>query len=192
VDVQALNVDFCCGAVLKWLCGGAGTAYLYVRPELGKKLEPRFTGWFAHADSFSFAPGPIRYAEPPYRFLNGTTNIPGLYAARPGLKIIREAGQAAIREKSVRMTTRLIEMAEERGWRVNSPRDSSKRGGTVIIDMPNAKEVCGELLKRNILVDWRPKAGVRFAPHFYNKDEEIDIAVAAVDEILSKMAVGAR
>jgi len=192
VDVQALNTDFACGGVLKWLCGGAGTAYLYVRPDLGRKLQPTLTGWFAHEDSFAFETGPIRYAEPPLRFMNGTTNIPGFYATKPGLEIIRRAGIANIREKSKRMTARLLALADERGWRVNGPREAEKRGGTVVIDMPNSHEVCAELLKRDVLVDWRPRAGVRFSPHFYNRDEELDSAIAVVDEILSTMRVAAR
>ncbi len=184
VDVCDLDVDFACGGVLKWLCGGPGTAYLYVRPDLGKKLQPRFTGWIAHDQPFSFETGPIRYTDPPYKFMSGTQNIPALYAAQPGLKIIREIGVEPIREKSVRQTTRLIELADQHGWRVNTPRDPRKRGGTVSIDMPNSQEVAGELLKRDVLVDWRPRAGVRFSPHFYNTDEEIEIAIAAVEEIL--------
>lgn len=192
VDVQALNTDFACGGVLKWLCGGAGTAYLYVRPDLGRKLEPTFTGWFAHENSFAFETGPIRYAEPPLRFMNGTTNVPGFYAAKPGLEIVRQAGIANIREKSKRMTAKLIELAGKRGWRVNAPRDPERRGGTVAIDMPNSREVCAELLKRDVMVDWRPRAGVRFSPHFYNREEELDSAVATVEEILSGMGVAAR
>ncbi len=192
VDVQALNADFACGGVLKWLCGGAGTAYLYVRPDLGKKLEPTFTGWFAHENSFAFETGPIRYADPPLRFMNGTTNIPGFYAAKPGLEIISKAGVANIREKSKRMTARLVQLADQHGWRVNSPHDPEQRGGTVIIDMPNSREVCAELLKRDVLVDWRPRAGVRFSPHFYNKDAELDFAIATVEEILNTMRVAAR
>ena len=192
IDVQALNTDFATGGVLKWLCGGPGVGYLYVRPDLGKKLEPKLTGWFAHKDSFAFAPAPIVYADPPFRFMNGTTHIPALYACRPGLKIIREAGVERIREKSQRQTTKLMQMAEQRGWRVNTPRDPARRGGTVSIDMPNAPEVCKELLKRDILVDYRPKAGVRMAPHFYTADEEIDRAIAAVEEILADMGVATR
>jgi kynureninase len=189
VDVQALNVDFACGGVLKWLCGGPGTAYLYVRPDLGKKLQPSFTGWIAHEQPFHFEIGPIRYAEPPYKFMNGTPNVPALYAARPGLKTIGEAGIDNIRAKSKRQVAKLIELADARGWKVNTPRDPEKRGGTVSIDMPNSKEVCAELLKRDVLVDWRPKAGVRMSPHFYTSDQEIDTAIAAVEEILSSMAV---
>jgi kynureninase len=189
VDVTALNVDFACGGVLKWLCGGPGVAYLYVRPDLGKKLEPKLTGWFAHKDSMAFETGPIRYTDPPFRFMNGTTHIPALEACRPGLKIIREAGVNKIREKSKRQTARLIQLADQHGWRINTPRDHEKRGGTVSIDMPDSQQVCRDLLARDILVDWRPKAGVRFSPHFYNTDEEIVLAIATVEEILKERRV---
>ena len=187
VDVRALNVDFAVGGVLKWLCGGPGTSYLYVRPDLAKKLEPKFTGWFAHEHPFAFEIGENKYGDPPFRFMQGTTNVPGFYISMPGLKIIREAGVERIREKSKKMTARLIELADQRGWPVNAPRNPEQRGGTVAIDMPNAKEVCAELLRRDVLVDFRPKAGVRFSPHFYNTLEEIDKAIAAVDEILAGM-----
>ncbi len=192
VDVQALDVDFACGGVLKWLCGGPGVGYLYVRPDLGRKLQPKFTGWFAHQNPFGFEIGPTRYSEPPFRFMNGTSHIPALEAARPGLKIIAEVGIDRIREKSKRQTSRLIDLASRHGWRVNSPRNAEDRGGTVSIDMPDAEAVCGELLKRDILVDYRPKAGVRMAPHFYSKDEELETAIAAVEEILKERSVATK
>ena len=189
VDVTALDVDFACGGVLKWLCGGPGVAYLYVRPDLGKKLEPKLTGWFAHQNSMAFETGPIRYTDPPFRFMNGTTHIPSLEACRPGLKIVREAGVANIRAKSKSQTARLIELADQHGWRVNSPRDPEKRSGTVSIDMPDSQQVCRDLLARDVIVDWRPKAGVRFSPHFYNTDEEVELSIAAVEEILKERRV---
>jgi len=188
VDVGALDVDFACGGVLKWLCGGPGTAYLYVRPDLGRTLRPSFTGWTAHADPFAFEVGPNRYADPPYRFMNGTPNVPALYAAQPGLRIVGEIGVEAIRAKSRRQTARLVELADARGWPVNTPRDPDRRGGTVSIDMPNAQDVCARLLERDVLVDFRPKAGVRLSPHFYTKDDELDIAIAAIDEIVGRLA----
>jgi len=192
VDVQALNTDFACGGVLKWLCGGPGVAYLYVRPDLGNKLQPRFTGWTAHQQPFNFETGPIRYTDPPYRFMNGTLHIPSLEAARPGAKIIREVGVNKIREKSLKQTARLIQLADERGWCVNTPRNPEQRGGTVSIDMPDSQQVCRELIRREILVDWRPKAGVRMSPHFYTRDEELESAIAAVREILRERAPAAR
>jgi kynureninase len=192
VDVQALNTDFACGGVLKWLCGGPGVGYLYVRPDLGKTLEPKFTGWTAHENPFAFEIGPNRYADPPYRFMNGTPHIPALEAARPGLKIVADAGIDRIREKSKRQTGRLIELASKHGWRVNSPRDAEQRGGTVSLDVPDPQDVCRELIKREILVDWRPKAGVRMSPHFYNTDEELETGISAVEEILKERAVAVR
>jgi kynureninase len=192
VDVRQLEVDFVCGGVLKWLCGGPGTAYLYVRPDLGRKLEPKYTGWTAHENPFAFEVGPIRYAEPPYRYMNGTPNVPALETVLPGLKIISEVGVSKIREKSMRQTACLIELADRHGWQVNTPRDPQRRGGTVSIEMPNSKEVCEQLLKRDILVDWRPNAGVRFSPHFYNTDQELETGIAAVEEILHTRPAMAR
>ena len=191
VDIQSLNADFATGGVLKWLCGGPGVGYLYVRPDLAPKLTPRLTGWHAHDQPFAFEPGPIRYTDSQYRFMNGTLHIPSLEAARPGVKIINEVGVDRIRAKSRRQTAKLIELTDQHGWRVNSPRDPEKRGGTISIDMPDAPEVCRALLKRDILVDYRPKAGVRFSPHFYNTDEEIEVAINAVEEILKERHVTA-
>ena len=192
VDVQQLKPDFLTGGVLKWLCGGPGTAFLYVRPDLATKLEPKLTGWVANQNPLGFEIGPQRYTSGAYRFMNGTPSVPALYCARPGLKIIREVGIAAIREKSKRQTARLSALADERGWRVNTPRDPEHRGGTVSIDMPDSEAVCRELLARNILVDYRPKAGVRMSPHFYNSDEELQVAVSAIDEIIAVRGVAAR
>jgi kynureninase len=186
VDVQALNADFACGGVLKWLCGGPGTAYLYVRPDLAAKLEPKFTGWIANENPFAFEIGVQKYSTGQYKFMNGTPNVPALYAARPGLNIVREVGVDRIRAKSKRQVARLIELADQHGWKVNTPRHPERRGGTVSIDMPHAQEVCAELLKRDILVDYRPKAGVRMSPHFYTDDHELDVAIDAVEEILSR------
>jgi kynureninase len=192
VDVQKLNTDFACGGVLKWLCGGPGVGFLYVRSDLGKKLEPRFTGWMGHQHPFDFEIGPNRYTDPPFRFMNGTPHIPALEAARPGIAIITEAGVANIREKSKRQTARLVELADQHGWRVNTPRDPERRGGTVSIDMPDSQAVSQELIRREILIDWRPQAGVRFSPHFYTKDEEIEAAIAAADEVVKERTLASR
>ncbi|MHB8733702.1 MAG: aminotransferase class V-fold PLP-dependent enzyme [Terriglobales bacterium] len=188
VDVTELGVDFCCGGVLKWLCGGPGVAYLYVRPDLAPRLEPSFTGWFAHEQPFQFETGPTRYTAGPYRFMNGTTSIPALNAAQPGLTILNEISQSEVRAKSQRQTSRLIELADARGWRVNAPRRAALRGGTVALDMPHAAAVCAALNQRDILVDYRPQAGVRFSPHFYSADSEIETAITAVDEILETIS----
>jgi len=188
LDVRALETDFAVGGVLKWLCGGPGVAYLYVREDLRGKFQPAITGWLAHQQPFEFKVGPIQRREDSFRFLNGTPHIPALYACQPGLEILGRVGIDRIREKSQRQTERLIEGALKRGWRVNTPRNRAERGGTVSIECPHAREVTSELLARDILVDYRPAAGVRLSPHFYNKDEEIDFALAQMEEILATRA----
>ncbi|HVP48130.1 MAG TPA: aminotransferase class V-fold PLP-dependent enzyme, partial [Bryobacteraceae bacterium] len=184
VDVHALDVDFATGGSVKWLCGGPGAGYLYVRRDLWGKLEPRFTGWMAHKRPFAFETGAIDYAEDAFRFLNGTPAIPALYAARSGYEIIAEIGVERIREKSMRQTARLIELAEGAGFRINSPRNPGDRGGTVVIYVPDGAEVTKELLRRNFLVDYRPGAGIRVAPHFYSTDEELELTVHEIQAIL--------
>ena len=184
VDVRALGADFAVGGVLKWLCGGPGVAYLYVREDLRAKLRPAVTGWLAHRRPFGFETGAIDPRDDSFRYLNGTPHIPALYACQPALDILNQAGIAAIRAKSIRMTTLLLQGAQSRGWRVNTPENSAERGGTVSIDCPHAYEVCRELLAREILVDYRPKAGVRLSPHFYNREHECEFALAQMDDIL--------
>ena len=184
LDVRKLGADFVVGGALKWLCGGPGVAYLYVREDLRAKLRPALTGWIAHRRPFAFETGSIDPREDSFRYLNGTPHIPALYACQPGLDILNKVGIAAIREKSIRMTTRLIEGAKSRGWRVNTPENPAERAGTVSVECPHAYEVCRELLARDILVDYRPKAGVRISPHFYNREEECDFTLAQMEEIL--------
>jgi kynureninase len=184
LDVRNLGVDFAVGGVLKWLCGGPGVAYLYVREDLRTRLSPSLTGWIAHRRPFAFETGAIEAREDSFRYLNGTPHIPALFACQPGLDILNQVGISAIREKSIRMTTRLIEGANSRGWKVNTPDNPAERAGTVSIECPQAYEVCRELLAREILVDYRPKAGVRISPHFYNREEECDFTLAQMEEIL--------
>jgi kynureninase len=188
VDVRAFGADFAVGGVLKWLCGGPGVAYLYVREDLRHKLRPALTGWLAHRRPFDFEPGASDPREDSYRFLNGTPHIPALYACQPGLAILNKVGIPAIRQKSIRVTTRLFEGARARGWRVNTAQTPADRGGTISIDCPHAFEVCRELLARDILVDYRPQAGIRISPHYYNREEECDFALSQIEEILTTRA----
>ncbi len=183
VNVAASGTDFLTGGVLKWLCGGPGGCFLYANPQSTANLEPALTGWFAHDRPFDFAPE-MEYTASSYRWLGGTSVVPALYAAIEGPRIVARAGVPAIREKSTRQTSRLIELADARGYRVHAPRDPEHRGGTVAIDVPHAYEVAQCLLARDILVDFRPGAGIRVAPHFYTRDDELESAVAAMDEAL--------
>jgi kynureninase len=189
IDVHSLELDFATGGSVKWLCGGPGAGYLYVRRDLWGKLEPRFTGWMAHKRPFSFETGAMDYAEDAFRFLNGTPAIPAMYAARSGYEIITEIGVERIREKSMRQTRHLIELAEDAGFRINSPRNPAERGGTVVIDVPDGAEVTQELLRRNFLVDHRPGAGIRVAPHFYTSDEELELTIQEIQAILREKSL---
>jgi kynureninase len=179
LDVAALGVDFAVGGCLKWLCGGPGNGFLYVRPDLAH-LAPRLTGWMAHAAPFAFEPPPIRYAEGPFRFLNGTPSIPCLYAAIEGLRIVREVGVARVRGHSVRLTERLLERIDERGFPSITPRDVARRGGTVAVNPPRAEAISRRLLEMDYLIDYRPDAGIRISPHFYNTEDECDAIIAEI------------
>ena len=181
-SVKDLNVDFCTGGSVKWLCGGPGAGYLYVRPDLQNKLEPQTTGWMAHENPFAFETE-LHYSSNITRFLHGSPAIPALYAAQSGYKIINEIGVERIREKSVRQTTRLIALAEEAGFKVTSPRDSERRGGTITVGCDNAAGMTKELVRREFIVDYRPGAGVRISPHFYTKDEELDLVINEMKKI---------
>jgi kynureninase len=183
VDVKRSKADFLTGGVLKWLCGGPGACFLYVSPTVRDKLKPALTGWQAHARPFAFEET-MEFTSGAFRWLNGTPVIPALYAAAEGPKILRRAGVGAIREKSVRLTSQLIELADVRGYTVNAPRDPALRGGTVAIDVPHGYEVTQHLLSRNILVDYRVGAGIRIAPHFFTREDELDEAVSEIDKAL--------
>ena len=183
VDVKESGADFLTGGVLKWLCGGPGGCFLYVSPRVRDELAPALTGWQAHARPFAFEER-MEYTAGPFRWLNGTPVIPALYAAAEGPRILRRAGMDQVRAKSMRQTGRLIEQANDRGYRVNAPRDSARRGGTVAIDVDHGYEVAQELLARDILVDYRVGAGIRVAPHFFTRDDELDVVVESIAEIL--------
>jgi len=183
LDVTALAVDFAVGGSVKWLCGGPGNAWLYVRPDLGERLEPTFTGWQAHARPFAFEEE-MEYAPRAARFLTGTPNPAAHYAATAGYDLVEEIGVARIRERSLRQTQLLIELAVEAGFEVASPRDPARRGGSVVLQVPEFAAVHAELEAREIMCDFRPDAGIRLGPHFFNTDDELRFAVEQIADIL--------
>jgi kynureninase len=186
--LEAWGADFAVGGSVKWLCGGPGAGYLYVRPDLASTLQPSFIGWAAHESPFEFATGPVRYAGSPERFQSGTPNVPSLYSARAGYEIVAAIGVEAIRARSLRLTRRLMDSARAAGFRLNTPDADRERGGSVVIDVPEGAAVADELIRRGIIVDHRPGAGIRMAPHFYNTEAEIDRAVAMLAEIAAARA----
>lgn len=184
VDVAAMGVDFYIGGTLKWMCGGPGGVFMYVRPDLMPTLNPKVTGWFAHKTPFAFDFENFDLRDDAYRLMNGTPGIASLYAIQPGIEIINEIGIDNIREKSIRQTELIIQLADERGYEVVSPRDSSVRAGTVTVNPPHAYAVSRELIARKIIIDYRADAGIRIAPHFYNTDDEIQHTIDTIDTIL--------
>ncbi len=187
VDVRTLDADFLTGGVLKWLCGGPGGCFLYASPSASARYAPALTGWQAHAHPFAFD-GDMEYAAGAARWLGGTPVIPALYANSEGPRIVLRAGLDAIRAKSIRQTARLVELADAHGYAVSAPRDPARRGGTVAFDVPHGAEVAQALLARDVIIDYRPGAGIRVAPHFYTTDDEVERAVAETAAILESGA----
>ncbi len=185
LDVASLGVDIAVGGSVKWLCGGPGAAWLYVRPGLAETLEPALTGWQAHARPFAFEPEQD-YAEGAARFLTGTPNVPALYAASAGYDVIEEVGIERIRERSLEQTELLIGLLDEAGFEIGSPRDPARRGGTVAVRPPDFERAGQELLARDILCDWRPEVGLRLGPHFFNSDDELRFTVEQIVEIVGQ------
>lgn len=184
LDAHARSVDAIVGGALKWMCGGPGNCFLYVRPDVAKSLVPSFTGWAAHKQPFAFSPKGQDYRDDGQRFATGTPNVPALYAGKEGIATIAEVTVARIREKSMRQTKLLVEEAGRQGLAIRSPRDGSRRGGHVALDVPEGYAVCQALSAREIVVDFRPDAGLRVAPHFYNTDDEVVACVRAIRAIL--------
>jgi kynureninase len=186
LDVTALGVDYLTGGSVKYLCGGPGGGFLYVRPDRLAATRPRLTGWMAHPDPFSFDPGPMRWRDDGLRLLNGTPHVPCLYAARAGYEIVAEIGVAAIRAKSLRLTGRIVEFAQAAGWPVHSPLDGARRGGSVSLGVPRAEQVQAELDRRDVLCDWRPGVGIRLGPHFYTSDDDVERGLAEMKDIVDE------
>lgn len=183
LSLHDLGVHAVVGGALKWMCGGPGNCFLYVHPDEIPRLEPTFTGWAAHRDPFAFAQGQD-YRDDGGRFFTGTPNVPALYAGKAGIELVAGIGVEAIRERSQRLTSTLVAEAARAGLELRSPADAARRGGHVALDVPEGYAVCQALSAREIVVDFRPDAGLRVAPHFYNTEEEVIAAVRAVREIL--------
>ncbi len=185
LDLGGLGVEYAVGGSVKWLCGGPGAGYLYVRPDLAPRLTPAVTGWAAHARPFAFEAETVDYAAAPERFQTGTPNVPALYAAREGYRLVNEVGVDAIRAHSLRLTRQMLTHAERRGYRVHTPAADHERGGTVTFDVPNAGRVAERLIEAGVIVDARPGAGIRMAPHFYTTEGEVDRALTLLDDLVA-------
>ena len=197
IDVQALDVDILTGGSVKWLCGGAGAAFLYARADWLKKLQPSNTGWFSDKHPFDFRFGEVEYADDAHRFMGGSPSVPALYAAQSGYEIIAEVGVRAIREKSLRQTSMLMELADAQGLRINTPRAPHRRGNTVCVDFDHSEDCSRLLIESGFIIDWRPNGGIRISPHFYNSDDECRAIMKEIQRLrasgtLKPVAAGSR
>lgn len=182
-DVTAWDLDLVTGGSHKWLCGGPGCGWIYLKPSLLERFRPAITGWMAHARPFAFEEAPIVHAPSMYRFGHGTPTIPGYVVAQPGHRMIASVGVARIREHNVRLTQKIVGMAQERGLRVNSPLEPERRTGWIGIDFDGSEQACRRLIERRVFVDYRPGCGIRVGPHFYTENEEIDEFFSVLEAI---------
>ena len=182
-SVEELGVDFACGGSVKWLCGGPGAAWLYVKPSRIPEFAPRITGWFGHRAPFAFTMPEQQYADNVWRYAGGTPAIAALYQARAGAEIIAEVGVEAIRAKSLRQTQAIVARCDAAGYELRSPRDAAWRAGTVCFDFPSSDQVAKELNRRRFFCDHRPGCGIRMSPHFYSTDEECGQFLDEVERI---------
>ena len=182
-DARALGVDVVMGGSHKWLCGGPGCGFIYVRPELRERLQPAVTGWMGHADPFAFEDAPVRLASDAHRWNSGTPTVPGYLVARAGHDAVLEAGVARSREHNVRLTNLLADGALARGFDVPTPLDPAHRTGWIGMDFDGSARATQALIARRIFVDHRPGCGIRVGPHFYTREEEVETFFRALDEI---------
>jgi len=187
VDVVDIDADFFTGGSVKWLCGGPGAAYCYIRKDLLTRYEPRLCGWFSHDAPFAFELDRIRYRKDAMRYMGGTPSVPALYSSAPGRAIIRKIGVERIRAKSKRQVALLVDLADELGLRVNTPRQPERRGGMVCVDFAGSERVHDQLLRRGFLLDWRPGSGIRISPHFYTTDDELREVMEEIRKLRPKV-----
>jgi kynureninase len=184
VDVTELDVDFYVGGCLKWLSGGPGTAFAYVRPELIEKLEPRGTGWFATADPFSFSLQEVGWAPDARRFETGTWPVPSHYAALAALDLILDrVGVEAICCRLRSFTGRILERCESAGVRTLTPREAERRCGIVALECDRPEDVERALLADGVVVDSRP-GRVRLSPHWCLTEDELE---RGLDMVLARI-----
>jgi kynureninase len=153
-----------------------------VRKDLIEQFSPRVTGWFGNDSPFAFTMPAQSYADNIWRYVGGTPAVAALYQSRAGYTLVAEIGVRRIREKSLAMTETCIQWVDELGFTLNSPRGDN-RGGSVVFDFTGSADVCRELNRRTFFCDHRPGVGIRIAPHFYTKPEEIELFFSEVKKL---------
>ncbi|HLW48890.1 MAG TPA: aminotransferase class V-fold PLP-dependent enzyme [bacterium] len=180
VDVRTLGVDFLVAGGLKWLLGGPGIAYLYVRRELHAALAPSAVGWFAHGRQFAFDTRHFEYADDARRFQGGTPSVAAIYAARAGLEYVHEIGPARLRARQIELLTDLAAgLAEIRALRPRMRGRVQDLAGILTVPVADPAAAVAGLREHGVIVDARPGV-IRLSPYFYNTAEDFERTVAAL------------
>jgi kynureninase len=183
LDVEAMGCDAFVGGCLKWLSGGPGNAFLYVRPELIPRMHPQGTGWFATRDPFSFTLQELTFADDARRLETGTWAMPAHYAGLAGLELILEVGVENIQERLRDLTDRILERCDKAGVRTLTPRERHRRCGIVTLECDRPDEVEAMLHSEGVIVDSRP-GRIRLSPHWCVTEEELERGMNLVLEHL--------
>lgn len=182
-DVAGDGVDLYVSGTLKWLFGGPGNAFAWVRPELHDALDPTTTGWFSSANQFAFDVSRIDYATDARKFELGTPAVPSAAIARGAMELVREVGITALHERTLDLGDLTIALSDAAGLTVRAMRDAVLRGGIVAVEVADPKPVVDALADRGIVVDFRPGI-VRLSPAFYNTEDEVALVVEALTELV--------
>lgn len=172
INLTEWNADFVVGSSVKWLCGGPGAGYLWVNPEMLSKCQPVDVGWFSHSDPLELDIRNFRYADDAMRFWGGTPSVLPFVVARCAIELIESIGIHTIRAHNTALCDRLIAAIDES--MLVSPKSTAMRSGTVVIDPGNrAERISGQLRKAGVQFDSRP-TGMRFSPHIYTTEADIN------------------
>ncbi len=182
-DVVADGVDVYVSGTLKWLFGGSGTAFAWVRPALHEALVPTTTGWFSSARQFAFTVDELDFARDGRRYELGTPSMPSAAIARGGMDVVQEIGVTRLGERTGDLGDLLIALAESTGLRVGGPRDAASRGGIIPIGVAEPGPVVDALADEGIIVDFRPGI-VRCSPAFYTTEDEVRLLVDRLDRLV--------
>jgi selenocysteine lyase/cysteine desulfurase len=182
LDVHATGADALVGGPLKYLLGGPGVAFVYVRRDVARTLDPTVTGWFSQRDFFAFDNSAIDWPDNAQRLALGTPSPAAVYAAAAGLDIVHRVGVERIRSRTLELTAYAIERAGAEGYGVRTPREPERRGALVAFEVEDSKKVLEELLDAGVIVDERHGA-LRICPHFFSSEDDLDALFDALRKL---------
>ncbi len=175
-SLPTLGADIVVCGGHKGLLGLPGTGFLYCREDLIPEMEPPF---FARASMVPEARPRMEVGLAPdaHRFEIGNPNYLGLWVLGRSVELLAGVGLAHIEERVRQLTTYLMELLERRGEKILTPRSWEERAAIVSIESPDPQKAAALLREKRIIASARDSA-LRFAPHFYNTEEELERTVS--------------